>query len=198
MKLLLHACCGPCSLEPVRLLKEEGHDITIAYMNSNIAPASEYQHRLSTLLDWAKAQDIPVIEGPYEPARWQEAIRNAWHPHSSNSDSTQTSAHNNHEVSAPRASFPLEASSAFVTSSEFDASPASEANSQTITPSFNTGIDPEFDPARNPKFAHLYHDRENRCRACYRIRLEELARFAHEHGFEGIGTTLTVSLKKKS
>ena len=66
MKLLLHACCGPCSLEPVRLLKEEGHDITIAYMNSNIAPASEYQHRLSTLLDWAKAQDIPVIEGPYE------------------------------------------------------------------------------------------------------------------------------------
>ena len=193
MKLLLHACCGPCSLEPVRLLKEEGHDITIAYMNSNIAPASEYQRRLSTLLDWAKAQDIPVIEGPYEPARWQEAIRNAWHPHSSNSDSTQTSAHNNHEVSAPRVSFPLEASSAFVTSSEFDASPASEANWQTITPSFNTGIDPEFDPARNPKFAHLYHDRENRCRACYRIRLEELARFAHEHGFEGIGTTLTVS-----
>ena len=193
MKLILHACCGPCSLEPVRLLKEEGHDITIAYMNSNIAPASEYQHRLSTLLDWAKAQDIPVIEGPYEPTRWQEAIRNAWHPHSSNSDSTQTSAHNNHEVSASRASFPLEASSAFVTSSELDASPASEANSQTITPSFNTGIDPEFDPARNPKFIHLYHDRENRCRACYRIRLEELARFAHEHGFEGIGTTLTVS-----
>ena len=204
MKLLLHACCGPCSLEPVRLLKEEGHDITIAYMNSNIAPASEYQHRLSTLLDWAKAQDIPVIEEPYEPARWQEAIRNAWHPHSSNSDSTQTyahtkqtsahtSAHTNHEASAPRASFPLEASSAFATSSEFDASPASEANSQTITPSFNTGIDPEFDPARNPKFAHLYHDRENRCRACYRIRLEELARFAHENGFEGIGTTLTVS-----
>lgn len=200
MKLLLHACCGPCSLEPVRLLKEEGHDITIAYMNSNIAPASEYQHRLSTLLDWAKAQDIPVIEGPYEPTRWQEAIRNAWHPHSSNSDSTQTSAHTkqtsahtNHEASAPRVSFPLEASSAFVTSSELDASPASEANSQTITPSFNTGIDPEFDPARNPKFAYLYHDRENRCRACYRIRLEELARFAHEHGFEGIGTTLTVS-----
>lgn len=30
-------------------------------------------------------------------------------------------------------------------------------------------------------------------RACYRIRLEELARYAYEHGFEGIGTTLTVS-----
>ena len=177
MKLLLHACCGPSvRVEPVRLLKEEGHDITIAYMNSNIAPASEYQHRLSTLLDWAKAQDIPVIEGPYELPGGRKPYEMRGTPTQSNSDSTQTSAHNNHEVSAPRASFPLEASSAFVTSSEFDASPASEANSQTITPSFNTGIDPEFDPARNPKFAHLYHDRENRCRACYRIRLEELAR----------------------
>ena len=80
MKLLLHACCGPCSLEPVRLLQEAGHDITIAYMNSNIAPADEYQHRLSTLLEWAKSQGIPVIEGPYEPERWQEAIREAWKP----------------------------------------------------------------------------------------------------------------------
>ena len=149
MKLLLHACCGPCSLEPVRLLKEEGHDITIAYMNSNIAPASEYQHRLSTLLDWAKAQDIPVIEEPYEPARWQEAIRNAWHPHSSNSDSTQTyahtkqtsahtSAHTNHEASAPRASFPLEASSAFATSSEFDASPPPPKQTRRQSPLHST------------------------------------------------------------
>lgn len=152
MKLLLHACCGPCSLEPIRLLQEEGHDITIAYMNSNIAPASEYEHRLSTLLTWAQTQGIPVIEGPYEPARWQEAIRNAWQP-----------AHTP-DVSSASDSIP-----------------------------FDTGIDPEFDPARNPDFAYLYHDRDNRCRACYRLRLEELARYAYDHGFEGIGTTLTVS-----
>ncbi len=75
---------------------------------------------------------------------------------------------------------------------EFD-SPRCTDPEFTHDPEFNTGIDPEFDPARDPKFAHLYSDRENRCRACYRLRLEELARYAHEQGFEGIGTTLTVS-----
>ncbi|RDB54356.1 hypothetical protein C1880_09445 [Senegalimassilia anaerobia] len=35
--------------------------------------------------------------------------------------------------------------------------------------------------------------REARCRACYRLRLEETAWVAAERGFEGIGTTLSVS-----
>lgn len=166
MKLLLHACCGPCSLEPVRLLQAAGHDITIAYMNSNIAPADEYQHRLSTLLEWARSQGIPVIEGPYEPDRWQEAVRASWHPDPAR----------------------------LVADSAGDASRDADAAFNTgIDPEFDTGIDPEFDPARDPKFAHLYSNRDNRCRACYRLRLEELARYAHEHGFNAIGTTLSVS-----
>lgn len=166
MKLLLHACCGPCSLEPVRLLQAAGHDITIAYMNSNIAPADEYQHRLSTLLEWARSQGIPVVEGPYEPNRWQEAVRASWYP----------------------------GPARLVADSAGDASRDADAAFNTgIDPEFDTGIDPEFDPARDPKFAHLYSDRDNRCRACYRLRLEELARYAHEHDFDAIGTTLSVS-----
>lgn len=35
--------------------------------------------------------------------------------------------------------------------------------------------------------------RQARCRACYRMRFEETARYAAEHGFEHIGTTLSVS-----
>ena len=169
MKLLLHACCGPCSLEPVKLLQAAGHDITIAYMNSNIAPADEYQHRLSTLLEWARSQGISVIEGPYEPNRWQEAVRVAWHP--------------------DPAKFPTRLAADSVGNS----SGGADATCPGADPEFDTGIDPEFDPARDPKFAHLYSDRDNRCRACYRLRLEELARYAHEHGFDAIGTTLSVS-----
>lgn len=71
MKLLLHACCGPCSLEPTRLLAEEGHDITIFYSNSNIAPTHEYQHRLETLRTWAKSEGIDVVEDAYCPADWE-------------------------------------------------------------------------------------------------------------------------------
>ncbi|WP_281625045.1 epoxyqueuosine reductase QueH, partial [Senegalimassilia anaerobia] len=71
MKLLLHACCGPCSLEPTRLLKAAGHDITIYYANSNIHPAEEYEHRLATLRAWAADAGFEVLEGPYDPATWE-------------------------------------------------------------------------------------------------------------------------------
>ena len=35
--------------------------------------------------------------------------------------------------------------------------------------------------------------REARCRACYRLRFEEAARYAREHDFAALGTTLSVS-----
>ncbi len=118
MKLLLHACCGPCSLEPLRLLLAEGHDITIAYMNSNIAPEGEYAHRLETLLSFARSEGIPVVEGVYDPSVWM-------------------------------------------------------ATAGIIGPDAET--------------------RPDRCRACYRLRLEEAADYARDHGFDGLATTLTVS-----
>ncbi len=73
MKLLLHACCGPCSLEPTRILRAAGHDLTIAYLNSNIAPAAEYGRRLDTLRAWAAGERVPVIEGAWEPGAWEAA-----------------------------------------------------------------------------------------------------------------------------
>ena len=51
--LLLHACCGPCSLEPVRLLREEGFEPTICWSNPNIQPLAEHDLRLRTLQAWA-------------------------------------------------------------------------------------------------------------------------------------------------
>lgn len=36
-------------------------------------------------------------------------------------------------------------------------------------------------------------DREARCRACYRLRLQLVTRWAVEHGFDAVATTLTVS-----
>ncbi|MBS5450096.1 MAG: epoxyqueuosine reductase QueH [Coriobacteriia bacterium] len=73
-RLLLHACCGPCSLEPTRLLQQEGWDITICYVNPNIAPRSEYDHRLETLRFWAGGEGISVLEGPYDAAAWERDV----------------------------------------------------------------------------------------------------------------------------
>lgn len=73
-RLLLHACCGPCSLEPTRLLAQEGWDITICYVNPNIAPRAEYERRLDTLRAWAGAQGVPVIEGPCDVDGWEREV----------------------------------------------------------------------------------------------------------------------------
>lgn len=118
VKLLLHACCCPCTLEPLRLLLEEGHDITIAYMNSNIHPPAEYERRRDVLLDFAREQGLSVVEGIYDPKAWARTA--------------------------------------------------------------------------GALGASLEH-RAERCRACYRLRLEEACHYAAANGFAGVATTLTVS-----
>ena len=60
--LLLHACCAPCSLEPVRLLREEGFEPTICWTNPNIQPHDEWQRRLDELRRWCADGDIELIE----------------------------------------------------------------------------------------------------------------------------------------
>lgn len=73
-KLLLHACCAPCSLEPVRLLQDEGFDITICWTNPNIQPASEHEKRENELLMWAEKQRIPVIYAQEDYAAWERIV----------------------------------------------------------------------------------------------------------------------------
>ena len=47
-KLLLHACCAPCSSYVIEYLSNY-FDITIYYYNPNIHPQSEYERRLQEL-----------------------------------------------------------------------------------------------------------------------------------------------------
>lgn len=120
-RMLLHACCGPCSLEPVRILREAGHDPDIYYSNSNIAPKEEYEKRLETLREyWNNAEcSIVIISGEHIPQSWE-----------------------------------------------------SECG----------------EPFRVGKIS-----REERCRACYRLRFEQSAKYAAENGYDSLGTTLSVS-----
>ena len=73
MKLALHACCGPCLLEPLDALAAE-HDIVVVYANPNIHPAEEYERRRDTLLEWALDRGVEVVEVPYDPALWVDAV----------------------------------------------------------------------------------------------------------------------------
>ncbi len=51
MRLLIHACCGPCLLTPARLLAAEGHDLLIYWYNPNVQPYREYRRRLGAFRD---------------------------------------------------------------------------------------------------------------------------------------------------
>ena len=72
--LLLHACCGPCSLEPLRLLREEGFEPTICWTNPNIQPREEHDLRLLTLQDWARdVAHVEVVVAGDDRAAWERA-----------------------------------------------------------------------------------------------------------------------------
>lgn len=73
MRVLLHACCGPCLLEPLDSLSEE-HEVEVAYANPNIVPREEYVLRRDTLLSYATQRDIRVRELPYAPQLWAVAV----------------------------------------------------------------------------------------------------------------------------
>lgn len=61
MMLLLHICCGPCTIYPLRILRELGHDVTGHFFNPNIHPYREYQRRAEALAAYAAEKGLPVI-----------------------------------------------------------------------------------------------------------------------------------------
>ena len=74
MKLLLHACCAPCSGAIIEALVKEGIKPTVFWSNSNIYDKEEYQKRRAELLRYAKLFDLAVIDDDYEHSCWQKSV----------------------------------------------------------------------------------------------------------------------------
>jgi len=62
MKVFLHVCCGPCTIYPLRVLREKGEEVTGYFYNPNIHPFMEFKRRLATLQDYAKLSGLPLIQ----------------------------------------------------------------------------------------------------------------------------------------
>ena len=142
---------------PTRILRDEGHDIAVFYANSNIAPASEYTHRLDELKRYAQMSGFEVFEGAYDPGVWEREV-------------------------APIGESIKQFSPAL--GERFAARQVGATD--TSAP---------IDQAPPASVAELLDDerRKERCRACYRMRLEEAARVAVEGGYDALSTTLAVS-----
>ena len=77
-KLLLHACCAPCSSHTILLLKEY-FDITIFYSNDNIYPYSEYKLRLDEISKFCKNFEIDVIYDQYNEDDYNNVVKGLEH-----------------------------------------------------------------------------------------------------------------------
>ncbi|MCF8091197.1 MAG: epoxyqueuosine reductase QueH [Desulfotignum sp.] len=64
MKLLLHTCCGPCTVYPLHVLKEMDIKVMGFFYRYNIHPYTECLKREDTLLRYANEQDLKMIWQP--------------------------------------------------------------------------------------------------------------------------------------
>ena len=60
MRVLLHMCCGPCAIMPIRELSAEGFAVEGWFYNPNIHPLAEYLRRRAGAADVAAAHGIPL------------------------------------------------------------------------------------------------------------------------------------------
>jgi predicted adenine nucleotide alpha hydrolase (AANH) superfamily ATPase len=61
MKILLHICCAPCAIYPIKILRMEDFDIMGFFYKHNIHPYMECIRRLETLQSYAATIDLDVI-----------------------------------------------------------------------------------------------------------------------------------------
>ena len=115
MKLLLHMCCGPCSVYPISVIKEEKIDVEGYFYNPNIHPIEEFEKRMKNVQIFSDKEKVKVYYN-------SEYLQEVW---------------------------------------------------------------------------ESYTDKEKRCNMCYRLRLENVAKFAKENNFTAFSTTLLVSPYQK-
>ena len=147
-KVLVHACCAPCSGAILEWLVGQGVRPTVFFSNANIYPLAEYELRRGELLRYA-AQLGQKASGSNQEAACstQEATDGGQGPGSQ------------------------EPKGLVVIDDVYD----HEAWRCAVR-----GL--ECEPERG-----------QRCLQCFRFRLERAARYAHEHGFNVLTTTLASS-----
>jgi predicted adenine nucleotide alpha hydrolase (AANH) superfamily ATPase len=63
--ILLHICCGPCTVYPLSVLQEEGIKVRGFFYNPNIHPFREFRQRLQAARTAAEKRNLVV---DYDPA----------------------------------------------------------------------------------------------------------------------------------
>lgn len=74
MKILLHICCGPCLIYPLKRLNDQSFKVKGFYYNPNIFPISEFNRRREAVAALSKDLQFEVGYSEYLPSEFSEAI----------------------------------------------------------------------------------------------------------------------------
>lgn len=161
-RVLVHACCAPCSGAILEWLVGQGVRPTVFFSNANIYPLAEYELRRGELLRYA-AQLGQKASGSNQEA----------------ASSRQEATGSNQEAASSRQE-----------ATDGGQGPGSQEPRGLVV------IDDVYDHEAwrcAVRGLECEPERGQRCLQCFRFRLERAARYAHEHGFNVLTTTLASS-----
>ncbi len=73
-KLLLHACCAPCSTHVIDVLSQT-YKLTVLFYNPNIQPEEEYAKRLRDIKKLCEIKKTELLVPDYAPEVWIEKTK---------------------------------------------------------------------------------------------------------------------------
>ena len=74
MKILLHICCAPCLIYPLKRINDQGFTAKGFYYNPNIYPVDEYNRRKEAVIALSKELKIGTELPEYLPAEFSRAV----------------------------------------------------------------------------------------------------------------------------
>ena len=74
MTVILHTCCGPCASACVPRLKDDGHEVTMLFANSNIDTREEFEKRKAEAEKLAKHDGVRFAALPYNHDEWLREV----------------------------------------------------------------------------------------------------------------------------
>jgi predicted adenine nucleotide alpha hydrolase (AANH) superfamily ATPase len=78
-KVLLHACCAPCSGEIIEAMLASDIDLAVFFYNPNIHPRAEYARRKEEIIRFVDELGVPFVDGDYDRDAWLARTRGLEH-----------------------------------------------------------------------------------------------------------------------
>ncbi|MBO4469970.1 MAG: epoxyqueuosine reductase QueH [Bacteroidales bacterium] len=73
-RILLHACCAPCSSAILECMVQNGLKPTVFFSNSNITPREEYELRKAEIIRYCDSLGVEWIDDDYDHSDWLSCV----------------------------------------------------------------------------------------------------------------------------